>query len=216
VGRPARRAAADPWRADPCLRTGSWWATTRAHRQIEPLPGRSTRRHGAAIDLVYALTFPAYAPAIYAFCSVVIVRADRLGDRPVVLGLDESTHAVEAARFAFGQAAARGVELQAVHAWMPPVDPWIGNRFPDREEAATAELVWAEKQLSRWRAEFPAVSVRLRSEIGHPYKLLTATAGQAQLTVVGARGRGGFRDLRLGSVTRHLVHHGTGTTAVIR
>ncbi|MFG1609741.1 universal stress protein [Actinoplanes sp. NPDC049265] len=154
--------------------------------------------------------------AAHAFCSVVIVRDPDPGDRPVVLGLDESAQAEEAARFAFWHATIRGVALRAVHAWMPPADPWIGNRFPDREETATAELVWAKNLLAPWRAEFPAVPVEVRSVPGHPYQVLAAEARQARLTVVGARGRGGFRDRRLGSVTRHLLHHATGTIAVIR
>jgi nucleotide-binding universal stress UspA family protein len=64
--------------------------------------------------------------------------------------------------------------------------------------------------------KFPSVPVVVNSVVGHPYKVLTEAARDAQLVVVGARGRGGFRDLRLGSVTRYVLHHGTGTVAVVR
>ncbi|MFG1605219.1 universal stress protein [Actinoplanes sp. NPDC049265] len=158
----------------------------------------------------------AVSVAAHAFCSVVIVRDLEAVGRPVVLGLDEWAHAEEAGQFALRQAAARGVPLRAVHAWMPPPDPAIGRRFPNRDEAAIAELVWAKNRLSPWRAEFPGVHVDIASVVGHPYQVLTAATRESQLTVVGARGRGGFRDLRLGSVTRHLLHHGTGPIAIIR
>jgi nucleotide-binding universal stress UspA family protein len=172
--------------------------------------------HGHHLIAGHVLGSVAASVAGHALCSVVIVREPAPEDRPVVLGLDEGPHAAEAARFAFRQAAARGVRLLAVHAWMPPADPWIGNRFPDRDETATAELGWAMNRLAPLRAEFPAVPAVVDSVIGHPYKVLTAAARTAQLTVVGARGRGGFGDLRLGSVTRHLLQLGTGTIAVIR
>lgn len=160
----------------------------------------------------------AAAIAAHAFCSVVVVRGSGspTDDRPIVLGLDESAHAEAAAQFAFDQASARGVALRAVHAWKPPADPWIGSEFVDREEVAVAEQVWARDLLAGWVKKFPAVPVVVSSVVGHPYKVLTEAARDAQLVVVGARGRGGFRDLRLGSVTRYVLHHGTGTVAVVR
>jgi nucleotide-binding universal stress UspA family protein len=160
----------------------------------------------------------AAAVAAHAFCSVVVVRdsGSPADDRWIVLGLDESAHAEAAAHFAFEQAAARGAGLRAVHAWMPPVDPWIGTELVDRDEVAVAEQGWARDLLAGWARKFPSVPVVVTSMVGHPYKVLTEAACDAQLVVVGARGRGGFRDLRLGSVTRYLLHHGTGTVAVVR
>jgi nucleotide-binding universal stress UspA family protein len=156
--------------------------------------------------------------AAHAYCSVVVVRNPRLpiDDRPVVLGLDESAHADAAARFAFEQAAARGVAVRAVHAWMPPADPWIGSPSVDREEIAVGEQLWARDLLAGWTERFSSVPVSVASVVGHPYKVLTESAQDAQLVVVGARGRGGFRDLRLGSVTRYVLHHGITTVAVVR
>jgi nucleotide-binding universal stress UspA family protein len=172
--------------------------------------------HGAFAELI--LGSVAAAIAAHAFCSVVVVRdpGRPMDDQPVVLGLDESAHAEAAAQFAFEQAAVHGVALRAVHAWMPPMDPWIGTPSVDPEEMAAAEQVWAEDLLAGWKTEFPSVPVVVTSVVGHPYKVLTESARDARLVVVGARGRGGFRDLRLGSVTRYVLHHGTGTVAVVR
>jgi nucleotide-binding universal stress UspA family protein len=160
----------------------------------------------------------AEAVTAHALCSVVVVREPVLpiDDRPVVLGLDESSHADAAIRFAFEQAAARGVALRAIHAWTPPGDPWIGSPSVDREEIAVGELSWAGRLLDGWREKFPKVAVAVESVVGHPGRVLIESTLDAQLVVVGAPGRGGFHDLLHGSVARHLLHHGSSTIAVIR
>jgi nucleotide-binding universal stress UspA family protein len=135
---------------------------------------------------------------------------------PVLLGLDESAQADRTAGFAFDQAAARGVTLHVVRAWMPPPDPWIGSPSVDREEVAFAEQVAVRAQLIAWREKFPSVPVDVDVIVGHPYQVLTKAARRAQLVVLGARGRGGFRGLLLGSVTRHLLHQRGATVAVVR
>jgi nucleotide-binding universal stress UspA family protein len=160
----------------------------------------------------------AEAVTAHALCSVVVVRNPRspVDDRPVVLGLEQSPHTEAAVRFALEQAAELRVALRAVHAWMPPSDPWIGSPSVDREEVAAAERAWAADLLHGWRDKFPAVPVVVESVAGHPFNVLTEAALDAQLIVVGARGQGGFHGLHLGSVTRHLLHRGSNTIAVVR
>lgn len=132
-----------------------------------------------------------------------------------MVGLDNSDRADLAARFAFEQAAARGVRLHAVRAWMPPEDPWIGTPF-DRDEIDTAERRSLHQLLTGWQDKYPTVPVTAHVVVGHPYRVLCDAARTGQLMVVSARGRGGFAALRLGSVTRHLLHHCPTTIAVIR
>jgi nucleotide-binding universal stress UspA family protein len=174
------------------------------------------RSHGAFAEVL--LGSVASAVAAHADCTVVVA-----GDReplpvvdPVLLGLDESAHADRAAGFAFDQAAARGVTLHVVRAWMPPPDPWIGSPSVDREEVAVAERVAVGEQVTAWREKFPSVPVNIDVVVGHPYRVLTEAARGAQLVVLGARGRGGLRGPSLGSVTRHLLHQRGATVAVVR
>ncbi|GAA0808234.1 universal stress protein [Spirilliplanes yamanashiensis] len=158
------------------------------------------------------------AVATHAPCPVVVVRDRPDGEdhRPVVVGLDESSCAEVAAGFAFDQAAARGAAVHAVRAWMPPPDPWIGPPVPDREEVSAAERRALTDQLAGWRDKFPAVAVTADVVVGHPARVLTDASRDAQLIVVGSRGRGGFRSLLLGSVSRHLLQHSRCTVAVAR
>jgi nucleotide-binding universal stress UspA family protein len=173
------------------------------------------RRHGAFAEVL--LGSVAAAVATHAHCTVVVA-----GDRepgpaePVLLGLDESAHADRTAGFAFDQAAARGVGVRAVRAWLPPPDPWIGSSSVDREELAIAERVAVREQLAAWRDKYPELPVEIDVIAGHPYRVLTEATRRAQFVVLGARGRGGFGDLRLGSVTRHVLHERGATVAVVR
>lgn len=51
---------------------------------------------------------------------------------------------------------------------------------------------------------------------GHAAEVLLKEAEQADMIVVGNRGRGGFASLLLGSVTQHLVHHAHCPVVVVR
>jgi nucleotide-binding universal stress UspA family protein len=52
--------------------------------------------------------------------------------------------------------------------------------------------------------------------VEHPADALTSASADAQLVVVGSRGRGAFRGMLLGSVSQHLLHRSPCTVAVVR
>lgn len=60
--------------------------------------------------------------------------------------------------------------------------------------------------LAGHREEYPDVSVETRIAVQAPAPYIVDTAREAQLVVVGSRGRGGFRGLLLGSVSQAVLH----------
>jgi nucleotide-binding universal stress UspA family protein len=60
--------------------------------------------------------------------------------------------------------------------------------------------------VARWRDQHPAVEVDQNFATGKAGSILVELSHEAQLVVVGSRGRGGFAGLLLGSVGLHLLH----------
>ena len=148
-------------------------------------------------------------------CPVVVVRGERAGaDGPVVVGVDGSPVSEAALAFAFDAAAARGVDLVAVHAWSPTaIDEELASLV---EWDASAESAVLAERLAGWGQKYPQVAVR-RTVVrdGAVRALVMASAG-AQLVVVGSRGRGNAAGLLLGSVSHGVLHGAHCPVAVVR
>jgi nucleotide-binding universal stress UspA family protein len=148
-------------------------------------------------------------------CPVVVVRGERAGaDGAVVVGVDGSPVSEAALAFAFDAAAARGVDLVAVHAWSPTaIDEELASLV---EWDASAESAVLAERLAGWGQKYPQVAVR-RTVVrdGAVRALVTASAG-AQLVVVGSRGRGNAAGLLLGSVSHGVLHGAHCPVAVVR
>jgi len=158
--------------------------------------------------------------AAHGACPVVIVRGERAGagnaESPVVVGIDDSSITDAALAFAFDAAAARGVGLVVVHAWSPmaiddalaPVMDW---------DAATAEedALLAER-LTGWEQKHPEVAVRRTVVRDGAVRALVAASREAQLVVVGSRGRGNATGLLLGSVSHGVLHASHCPVAIVR
>jgi nucleotide-binding universal stress UspA family protein len=137
---------------------------------------------------------------------VVIVRdGDQPpGDAPVLVGIDGSPASELATEVAFEEASVRQVELVALHGWR---DTSLFH-YPglDTESLQTqAEAVLAER-LAGWQERYPDVTVRRVVVAEHPARALVQRAEEAQLVVVGSRGRGGLTGKLLGSVSTGVVH----------
>lgn len=133
---------------------------------------------------------------------------------PVVLGVNPFEDHPAAMRFAFLQAARRGVELRVVAglelplpiAWQPIV---AVDTYSELLPHATQELA---ATLAPYRRAFPSVTVTENVAEGHPADLLLHHADGAHLVVVG---RGVRHGLPWGSVTRTLVHRSGLPLAVV-
>ncbi|MEV5753895.1 universal stress protein [Actinoallomurus sp. NPDC052308] len=158
--------------------------------------------------------------AEHAPCPVLIVPTDT-DPRPrlpeIVVGIDGSQASVDAVGFALEEAAERGLSLRGIHAWDRPdypaeMRPACYNTLTIEEEGARV----LSESLAGWAAKYPDVPVIQQVIEGGPAAVLTEASRTAELLVVGARGRGGFPGLRLGSVSHAVLHHAEGPVAVVR
>jgi len=154
------------------------------------------------------------AVAARARCTVAVVHGEpAVLAGPVVVGVDSSPGADPALHAAFDEAAARDTRILAVRAWSPPGGPW---HSADVAEIETVEQRALADAVASWREKYPDVPVDLRLVTGDAGEVLVAASREAQLTVVGTRGRGGVAGLLLGSVSQHVLHHASGPLLVAR
>lgn len=159
--------------------------------------------------------------SVHARSPVVVVRGNGPGTAPpapIVVGVDGSDAGGAALGFAFDEAALRDVPLRAVRVWndltltaTARMRPLAVN--PDDIDAAERDVLQA--QLELWTEKYPGVSVHPVVARGLPARTLLEFGGQAQLLVVGSRGRGGFRGMLLGSTSQALVAHVRCPVAVV-
>ena len=137
--------------------------------------------------------------------------------RRIVVGVDGSDGATRAVMWSARLARATGAEVVAAYAIESPVFledfPLVTGPFTT-ESWDVALKEWREhtRELleQRWCRPLAAAGVRYRAEMiagGSKALIEFATSQEADLIVVGRRGRGGFAELVLGSFSHHLVHH---------
>lgn len=133
---------------------------------------------------------------------------------PVVVGIDGSPASEAATALAFDEASRRGVPLVAMHAWSDiGVMPILNMDRRDYE--VQGHEVLAER-LAGYQEQYPDVSVERRVVRDQPAHWLVRAAEQAQLVVVGSRGRGGFASQLLGSVSSAVVQAAGIPVIVVR
>jgi nucleotide-binding universal stress UspA family protein len=137
----------------------------------------------------------------------------------IVVGIDGSPGSAAALRWAIDEAACRGGEVEAVAVWQYPYSGDWGVAL-----VTPADLEALESQTARMLDEAIAEACPdedRRAEVkrtvvqGAPAWALLDIAHDADLLVVGARGRGGFLGLLLGSVSTQCVHHAPCPVVVV-
>jgi nucleotide-binding universal stress UspA family protein len=159
--------------------------------------------------------------AMHAPGPVVVLRHGTV-DEPgapvgrVVVGTDGSPRSGQAVEFAFLQAQERGVGLIAVHGRPSPaiyVDMPSSEKWKLAEKQDRASL---SEFLAPWRRRYSTVDVVEKCVLGNASAALVDESADADLLVVGSRGRGGFSGLVLGSVSHACLHHAHCPVAVVR
>ena len=160
----------------------------------------------------------------HAHCPVVVIRAGSADEvagpaaGQVVAGVDGSDRSEATLDFAFEEASLRGVGLTVLHAWTVPVSTAPGDMLPavyDVDVVKEDEARLLAETLAGWQEKYPDVPVRrllLHSPVAR--ELIRLSQG-AELLVLGARGRGGFTGLLLGSVSHAAIQHAACPVAVV-
>lgn len=160
----------------------------------------------------------------HAPCPVVVVPEEYGAQRHwgrVVVGVDGSDSSRRALRFGLHEALVSGSSVVVVNSWEVPLP--VGAPALDDDER-----IFQEEKFDRQSEEIVAgvlaeviddrtqhldiSAVRVQSE---PVQALRTASGDADLVVVGSRGRGGVRGLVMGSVSQGVVHHSRAPVAVL-
>jgi nucleotide-binding universal stress UspA family protein len=156
----------------------------------------------------------AAAVGTHARCDTVVVRGDSWDEpgaagRPVVSGIDGSEAGTRVLAAALAEARVRRAPLVVLHAWADTPPP---HRDPRCVTDAGRRLL-DERLLAQDTGDVTVEQVVVHA---HPRRELIGRSGEAQLVVVGDRGRGGFPGLLLGSTGQALLHQAACPVLLVR
>lgn len=159
----------------------------------------------------------------HAQCPTVVVPknadAATAGEREqvVVVGMDGSERGRVAALEAAERAQFRGLTLVLVCA-LAPINPAAVAWVPPAE-AADGMKKEVQVQLDAARewllSHFPELEIQTRIIDGTPQRVLVSLSESVALTVVGARGGGGFMGMLLGSTSQAVLSQARGPILVV-
>jgi nucleotide-binding universal stress UspA family protein len=138
-----------------------------------------------------------------------------VGDGPglILVGVDGSAHARRALDWALAEARLRGWRCLLVHAHefgVAGASPYV--HIPVEELTRDAQAV-LDRELTHARQAGCPVAGRV--VLGGAARALVEASAEADMLVVGSRGRGGLVGALLGSVSTSCVHHATCPVVVI-
>lgn len=151
----------------------------------------------------------------------------------IVVGVDGSEESQAALRWAAEEAGLRNADLKVVYAY-DYQPPWRQHRFGDEIMSSGTDKERVRERLEHDDAEArehaEALVREVAADVGNagvkvealaithdnPAEALVDASADADLLVVGSRGRGGFKGLVLGSVSQQCVQHAACPVTVIR
>lgn len=145
----------------------------------------------------------------------------------IIVGIDGSASSDSALDWALAEARLRRSSLRAIHAWQSPIGdtglavpgfPAAGLPLEQREELRSnyrrAAQSLLDEVLQRARKE-PFLELDAKIVEGSAAEILIAAAEDAELLVLGSRGRGAVAGLLLGSVSQHCVQHALSPVVIL-
>jgi nucleotide-binding universal stress UspA family protein len=135
------------------------------------------------------------------------------------VGVDGSEGSRKALTWAAAEAANHGADLVVLNVWEHTLPPPTGSvsvsehYVPESSQRTTEELL---QEITEELGENPPVAVQPRVKQGNAARVLIEESADADLLVVGTRGRGGFRGLVLGSVSQHVAAYARCPVTVVR
>ena len=158
---------------------------------------------------------------VHARCPVVVVPAGHEASAPrrVVVGVDASPGSVHAVRLAMETAAAAGGSVTCVLGWTVEVIDGVVVTEPGSPHWVAVEERYehlVHEAVDPVAAAHPDVPIDVVVRHGGASQVVVELAEEldADLVVVGSRGRGGFVGLLLGSVSRRVIEHAATVVAV--
>jgi nucleotide-binding universal stress UspA family protein len=139
--------------------------------------------------------------------------------KTILVGVDGSPGSRVALSWAAAEAADHLADLVVLDVWEPALLPALGSGSVPHGNVADAGEEAADKLLEIIKEELgeqPSMVVRPRVTQGNPAEVLIEESADADLLVVGTRGRGGFAGLVLGSVSQHVAAYAKCPVAVVR
>ncbi len=143
----------------------------------------------------------------------------------ILVGVDASPASVEALRRAAEEAKWRDATLEVVYVFQPPEQVTAFPVLPERGSDKKADIETLRKKasddLGKWLEETGVDLSDIEVEWSVLAERKTAAAlidrsKDADLVVVGSRGRGGFSGLRLGSTSEQVTRHARSPVLVVR
>jgi nucleotide-binding universal stress UspA family protein len=142
----------------------------------------------------------------------------------IVVGVDGSEESMTALRWAVEEARLRGASVEAVHVHDPllPVygmDPGVPMSMgvDDIAREAESQARRLVEEMVEALEELGGVPVRaVVVEAPVPARALVERSADADMLVVSSRGRGGFQELLLGSVSHQCATHAECPVVILR
>jgi len=131
----------------------------------------------------------------------------------IVVGVDGSEHGNAALQWAVAEAVIHGAEIVAVFAWQMPLIG-IPGAF-DRDEMERLCQVFVEEAVAAVIDVSPVSITKLVAQ-GDVSASLIEAARDAEMLVLGSRGRGGFVGLKLGSVSQQCAQWAACPVVIVK